>query len=56
MRQCEYKRSYDPEYGRYVKKHIYGEQLASNVLKSISKKIFGKNNEGCCKNRNKETC
>ena len=25
MRQSELKRKYDPELGRYVKKHIYGE-------------------------------
>lgn len=27
--------------GRYVKKHIYGEGIRSDVLKSIGKKVFG---------------
>ena len=26
-RQCEVKRKYDPKLGRYVKKHIYGEDI-----------------------------
>ena len=41
-RQCEYKKSCDPEHGRCVKKHIYGDGMISNVLKSISNKILGK--------------
>ena len=40
MRQCEYKKRYDPEMGRYVKKHIYGEGI-SDVMKSIGSKLFG---------------
>ena len=40
MRQCEYKKRYDPEMGRYVKKHIYGEGI-SGVMKSIGSKLFG---------------
>ena len=39
-RQCEYKKHYDPEMGRYVKKHIYGEGI-SDVMKSIGSKLFG---------------
>jgi len=34
MRHCEYKKRYDPEMGRYVKKHVYGEEI-SDVMKSI---------------------
>ena len=41
MRQCEFKRKYDPELGRYVKKHIHGEGI-TDVLKSIGSKIFEK--------------
>nr|DAC81283.1 TPA_asm: hypothetical protein [Corynactis coral adintovirus] len=41
MRQCEYKRRYDPEIGRYVKTHIYGGGI-SNVFKSIRNRLFGR--------------
>ena len=41
MRQSELKRKYDPELGRYVKKHIYGEGI-SNVMKSIGSRVLGK--------------
>jgi len=40
MRQCEYKKRCDPEMGRFVKKHIYGEGI-SDVMKSIGSKLFG---------------
>ena len=49
MRQSELKQKYDPELGRYVKKHIYGEGLMdkpkaiySEVLKKTTKKAAGK--------------
>ena len=41
MRQSEFKRRYDIEMGRYVKKHIYGEGIP-DVFKMIGKKVFGK--------------
>ena len=41
MKQSEFKRRYDIEKGRYVKKHIYGEGI-SDVFKMIGKKVFGK--------------
>ena len=41
MRQSELKRKYDPELGRYVKKHIYGEGI-SDVMKSIGSRVLGK--------------
>ena len=48
MRQCEYKRRYNPEMGRYVKTHIYNEDIKTqygegitDVFKSIGKKLFG---------------
>ena len=40
MKQSEFKRHYDPEMGRYVAKHIYGEGI-SDVFKLIGKKVFG---------------
>ena len=41
MRQSKYKRFYDPEIGRCVKKkHIYGKGIFDSV-KSIRSKLFG---------------
>ena len=41
MRQSELKRKYDPELGRYVKNHVYGEST-SDVMKSIGSRVLGK--------------
>lgn len=41
MRQCEYKRRYDPEIGQYVKEHIYGEGVFDSI-RSFGSKLFGK--------------
>ena len=46
VRQSELKIRYDPEIGRYVKKHVYtgeihGEGL-TDIFKSIGRKLFGK--------------
>ena len=45
--KSEYKKRYDPDMGRYVKKHIYsgelhGEGYKMDMLKSLGKKLFGK--------------
>ena len=45
-RQSEFKMRYDPEIGRYVKKHIYtgeihGEGLA-DIFKLVGSKLFSK--------------
>jgi len=45
-RQSELKRRFDPEIGKYVKKHIHtgeihGEGL-TDILKSVGTKLFGK--------------
>ena len=42
MRQSEFKKRYDVKTGRYVKKHIYGEGVVTDVFKTIGKKLFGK--------------
>ena len=42
MRQSEFKRRYDVKTGRYVKKHIYGEGVVTDVFKTIGGKLFGK--------------
>ena len=40
MRQCEFKKRYDPDLGMYVKKHIYGEGI-TDVFKAVGNKLFG---------------
>ena len=40
-RQSEYKKRFDPELGRYTKKHVYGEGI-TDVFKSFGSKLFGK--------------
>ena len=39
MRKSEFNRKYEPELGRYVIKHIYGEGII-DVFKSLGKKIY----------------
>ena len=47
-RYCEFKRRYDPDLGKYVRKHIYdgniyGEGITtSGILKEVRKKLFRK--------------
>ena len=45
-RQSELKRRYDPEIGRYVKKHIHSGEIHGeglmNIFKSVGSKLFGK--------------
>ena len=46
MNKSEFKKIYDPDIGRYIKKHIYtkdiyGEGLM-DVFKSVGSKLFGK--------------
>ena len=42
MRQSEFKKRYDVKMGRYVKKHIYGEGVVTDVFRTIGRKLFGK--------------
>ena len=42
MRQSEFKKRYDVKTGRYVKKHIYGEGVVTDVFKTIGRKLFGR--------------
>ena len=42
MKQLEFKKRYDVKTGRYVKKHIYGEGVVTDVFKTIGRKLFGK--------------
>ena len=47
MRQCEFKRRYDPDMGMYVKKNIYGEGI-TDVFKSVELKLFGQTDSQKC--------
>ena len=52
--KSEYKKRYDPDTGRYVKKHIYsgelhGEGYKMDMLKSLGKKLFGKKTQEIAK-------
>ena len=42
MRQSEFKKGYDVKTGRYVKKHIYGKGVVTDVFKTIGRELFGK--------------
>ena len=42
MKQSEFKRRCDVKMGRYVKKHIYGEGVVTDVFKTIGRKLLGK--------------
>ena len=42
MRQSEFKKRYDVKTGRYVKKHIYGEGVVTDVFRTIGRMLFGK--------------
>ena len=41
MRQSEFKKKLDPEFGRYTRQHIYGQGI-TDVFKSFGKAIFEK--------------
>ena len=42
MRQSEFKRRYDVETGTYIKKHLYGKGVVTDVFKTIGREQFGK--------------
>ena len=37
----EYRIRYDREHGRWVRKHVYGEGVFSDIMKDIGSKLFG---------------
>ena len=53
MRKSEFKKRYDVEMGRYVKKHIYGEGV-TDVFKTIGRKLFGKTMKEAAKTATKK--
>ena len=54
MRQSEFKKRYDAKMGRYVKKHIYGKGVATDVFKTIGRKLFGKTMKEAAKTATKK--
>ena len=54
MRQSEFKKRYDVKMGRYVKKHIYGEGVVTDVFKTIGRKLFGKTMKEAAKTATKK--
>ena len=54
MRQSEFKRRYDVITGRYVKKHIYGKGVVTDVFKTIGRKLFGKTMKEAAKTATKK--
>ena len=54
MRQSEFKKRYDVKTGRYVKKHIYGKGVVTDVFKTIGRKLFGKTMKEAVKTATKE--
>ena len=53
MNQFEYKKRFDPEMGRYVKRHIYGEGI-TDIFKSIGSKLLGKTMKEAAKTASKK--
>ena len=54
MRQSELKKRYDVKTGRYVKKHIYGKGVVTDVFKTISRKLCGKTMKDAAKTATKK--
>ena len=55
MKQSEFKKRYDVKTGRYVKKHIYGEGVVTDVFKTIGRKLFGKTVKEAAKTATQKT-
>ena len=54
MRQSEFKKRYDVKTGRYVKKHIYGKGVVTDVFKTIGRKLLGKTMKEAAKTATKK--
>ena len=53
MGKSEFKMRYDPEIGRYVKKHIHNEEIhgegLKDIFRSVGSKLFGKTSKEIAK-------
>ena len=54
MRQSEFKKRYDVKTGRYVKKHIYGKGVVTDVFKTIGRTLFAKTMKEAAKTATKK--
>ena len=54
MRQSEFKRRYDVKKGGYVKKHLYGKGVVTDVFKTIGRKLFEKTMKQAAKTATKK--
>ena len=54
MRQSEFKRRYDVKKGGYVKRHLYGKGVVTDVFKTIGRKLFGKTMKEAAKTATKK--
>ena len=54
MKQSEFKRRCDVKVGRYVKKHIYGAGVVTDVFKTNGRKLFGKTMKEAAKTATKK--
>ena len=58
MNQFEYKKRYDPEMGRYVKRHIYSDEISregiTDIFKLIGSKLLGKTIKEAAKTASKK--
>ena len=54
MRQSEFKRRFDVKTGTYIKKHLYGKGVVTDVFKTIGRKLFGKTMKEAAKTATKK--
>ena len=55
MRQSEFKRRFDVKTGTYIKKHLYGKGVVTDVFKTIGRKLFGKTMKEAAKTATQKT-
>ena len=48
MRQCEFKRYYDPRIDMHLGRHVYGEGI-TDIFKAVGSKLFGKTSKSIAK-------
>ena len=54
MNQFEYKKRYDPDLAKYVKKHVHSGEIHGGALTDILKSVFGKTMKEAAKTAGKK--
>ena len=54
MKRSEFKKRYDFKTGTYIKKHLYGKGVVTDVFKTIGRKLFGKTMKEAAKTATKK--